>query len=248
MAVDIAGERLMASRRPGFTRVLAVALLAIVSACSGSYKRPPTGTAEPDRFLFERGTEQLDREALDHRARVLPATRRQLSAEPVQGRREARDRRHLHRREIVRIVRAGGQRVPRVPDLLPHSPACRLRAVQAGDDLVLPDAWTRTGPDRDARSDQGADHLRRELPAQRVARRGPGAAARCARSPEPVRVPGRLFLLALAVVSRGDRSLQGRSWPAIRSSRTGTRCTSTWPTRWPRFSVRRKRCPSTTGC
>ena len=59
MAVDIAGERLMASRRPGFTRVLAVALLAIVSACSGSYKRPPTGTAEPDRFLFERGTEQL---------------------------------------------------------------------------------------------------------------------------------------------------------------------------------------------
>ena len=59
MAVDIAGERLMASRRPGFTRVLAVALLATVAACSGSYKRPPTGTAEPDRFLFERGTEQL---------------------------------------------------------------------------------------------------------------------------------------------------------------------------------------------
>jgi len=59
MAFDIAGERLMASRRPGFTRLLAVALLATVAACSGSFKKPPTGTAEPDRFLFERGTEQL---------------------------------------------------------------------------------------------------------------------------------------------------------------------------------------------
>jgi len=59
MAFDIAGERLTASRRPGFTRLLAVALLAAVAACSGSFKRPPTGTAEPDRFLFERGTEQL---------------------------------------------------------------------------------------------------------------------------------------------------------------------------------------------
>ena len=59
MAFDIARERLMASRRPGFTRLLAVALLATVAACSGSFKKPPTGTAEPDRFLFERGTEQL---------------------------------------------------------------------------------------------------------------------------------------------------------------------------------------------
>jgi len=59
MAFDIAGGRLMASRRQGFTRLLVMAVLATVAACSGSYKRPPTGTPEPDRFLFERGTEQL---------------------------------------------------------------------------------------------------------------------------------------------------------------------------------------------
>jgi outer membrane assembly lipoprotein YfiO len=40
-------------------RLLPLALLAIVAACSGSMKKPPTGTPEPDRFLFERGTEQL---------------------------------------------------------------------------------------------------------------------------------------------------------------------------------------------
>ena len=34
-----------------------------------------------------------------------------------------------------------------------------------------------------------------------------------------------------------DRSLQGDPGQTIRSSRTGTRCTSTWPTRWSRFSV-----------
>ncbi|MEO7273651.1 MAG: outer membrane protein assembly factor BamD [Vicinamibacterales bacterium] len=55
----MAGRRVMASRRPVFSRLLAVALLATLAACSGSFKRPPTGTAEPDRFLFERGTEQL---------------------------------------------------------------------------------------------------------------------------------------------------------------------------------------------
>jgi outer membrane protein assembly factor BamD len=59
MAFDIAGRRLMASRRPVCTRLLAVVLLVTVAACSGSFKKPPTGTAEPDKFLFERGSEQL---------------------------------------------------------------------------------------------------------------------------------------------------------------------------------------------
>jgi hypothetical protein len=39
---------------------LAVGLLA-AAGCAGGSKRPPTGTPEPDKFLFERGTEALDK-------------------------------------------------------------------------------------------------------------------------------------------------------------------------------------------
>jgi outer membrane protein assembly factor BamD len=39
---------------------LAVALsLALAGACAGGSSRPPTGSPEPDKFLFERGTEAL---------------------------------------------------------------------------------------------------------------------------------------------------------------------------------------------
>ena len=43
-----------------FTAV--VALAALVGACaSGGPKKPPTGTPDPDKFLFDRGTENLNR-------------------------------------------------------------------------------------------------------------------------------------------------------------------------------------------
>jgi outer membrane protein assembly factor BamD len=41
-------------------RVALVVLLAAVSACSGGVRRPPVGILEPDKFLFERGTEELN--------------------------------------------------------------------------------------------------------------------------------------------------------------------------------------------
>ena len=56
-----------------------------------------------------------------------------------------------------RVVRPGDQRVPGVPDVLPDARARRLRAVQAGDDALLPDARAGARSDRDARSDQGVD-------------------------------------------------------------------------------------------
>jgi outer membrane protein assembly factor BamD len=38
----------------------AIALLAALAACSSAPTRPPVGTLEPDRFLFERGSEALE--------------------------------------------------------------------------------------------------------------------------------------------------------------------------------------------
>jgi outer membrane protein assembly factor BamD len=41
-------------------RVAAVLLLAAAAACATGPKKPPVGTLEPDKFLFERGTEALN--------------------------------------------------------------------------------------------------------------------------------------------------------------------------------------------
>ena len=40
-------------------RLLAIAVLALASACATGPRRPPAGTPDPDKFLFERGTEEL---------------------------------------------------------------------------------------------------------------------------------------------------------------------------------------------
>jgi outer membrane protein assembly factor BamD len=52
MVVDNTGARVM--------RLAVVLALALVAACSSGPKRPPTGTPEPDKFLFERGSENLN--------------------------------------------------------------------------------------------------------------------------------------------------------------------------------------------
>ena len=91
MAFDIAGGRLMAARRSCLARALVVAADRRGGGVLGHRsKKPPTGTPEPDKFLFERGNEQLTAQALADGARVFPAAGRQLSAEPVPRRREAR--------------------------------------------------------------------------------------------------------------------------------------------------------------
>jgi len=38
-----------------------ILLLVSLSACASGPRRPPVGTLEPDKFLFERGTEELDK-------------------------------------------------------------------------------------------------------------------------------------------------------------------------------------------
>ena len=56
MVVDHTGAAVGAARFVRFPARLALALLLAAAACSSGPKRPPTGTPEPDKFLFERGT------------------------------------------------------------------------------------------------------------------------------------------------------------------------------------------------
>lgn len=61
MAFDHTGGRLMTAPFVRSALGAAVALLLVVSAaCSSAPKKPPVGTLEPDKFLFERGTETLN--------------------------------------------------------------------------------------------------------------------------------------------------------------------------------------------
>ena len=59
MVVLVAGARMKTS----LLKLTAIVLLAaLAGACAtGAAKKPPTGTLEPDKFLFERGTENLDK-------------------------------------------------------------------------------------------------------------------------------------------------------------------------------------------
>jgi outer membrane protein assembly factor BamD len=58
-------ERSRTARRRSWRPLAAaplVAMLALtVAACGGGMRRPPAGTPEPDKFLFELGTENLDK-------------------------------------------------------------------------------------------------------------------------------------------------------------------------------------------
>jgi outer membrane protein assembly factor BamD len=45
-----------------FAPAIAIAVLAVLAACASGPRKPPTGTPEPDKFLFDRGTEELNDE------------------------------------------------------------------------------------------------------------------------------------------------------------------------------------------
>lgn len=51
--------RSLPRRRAAFTALVLTAALA--AACGGGAMRPPTGTPDPDKFLFQRGTEALEK-------------------------------------------------------------------------------------------------------------------------------------------------------------------------------------------
>jgi TolA-binding protein len=60
MAFDNVCRGLMAAPLLRLARVLPLALLVALAGCSSGPKKPPVGTPEPDKFLFDRGTEELN--------------------------------------------------------------------------------------------------------------------------------------------------------------------------------------------
>jgi outer membrane protein assembly factor BamD len=60
MAFDNVCGGLMAAAVLRLARVLPLALLVALAGCSSAPKKPPVGTPEPDKFLFDRGTEELN--------------------------------------------------------------------------------------------------------------------------------------------------------------------------------------------
>lgn len=68
MAVDYTGARVIRARDPfawraaarGLRAATALALLCTLAACSSARTRPPDGSLDPDKFLWERGTEALN--------------------------------------------------------------------------------------------------------------------------------------------------------------------------------------------
>lgn len=61
MAFDRTGRRVMAAPTVRSAARTAIALLLLlVAACATGPKRPPVGTLEPDKFLWERGTQALN--------------------------------------------------------------------------------------------------------------------------------------------------------------------------------------------
>jgi outer membrane protein assembly factor BamD len=60
MALDVSGARMIRMTKLKLSTLLLIALVA--SACAtGGRRQPPAGTTEPDKFLFDRGTENIQR-------------------------------------------------------------------------------------------------------------------------------------------------------------------------------------------
>ena len=171
MAVDNSRASVASASAPPLFSCLSwliVFSLLAFTGCSSAPKRPPTGTRGSRSLPVRARDRRAERQGLVHGARVFPAAGRQLSAEPLPRRRQARHRRYAPRRGHHRRLRAGDQRVQGVPVAVPDPQAGGLRAVQAGDVALLPDARPDAGSDRNRGSDQGADGVRRAVSQRRA--------------------------------------------------------------------------------
>ena len=196
--------------------------------------------AEPDKFLFERGTEDARRKKTGSTAReyfrqlidTYPQSPYRPDAKLGVG--------DTYLGEGTSgVAGARDQRVPRVPDVLPDHARADYAQYKLGDGALPADARAEARPDRDARRDQGVrrsfvDALSEQRSLMPEAK---AQAARGARSAERVGLPRRRTSTSAAQWYPGrDRSLQGAAQGRPRVHRAATRSTSTSPSRCSRSS------------
>ena len=183
----------------------------------------PPGTAEADKFLFTRGEEEFKERNWLRGARVLPPDRRQLPAEPVPARRQARPSatRYIGEDTTESLLLA----VNEFREFLTFYPT-NPRADYAQYRLAFAYSQQMLAADRDQIGDprrhQGTAGLPRSLSEQPADARGAQADARGQGSPERGELPRRVHLLPHEVVRRARSIASGKCSRRTRSTRIAT--------------------------
>ena len=138
------------TRESARLRALAIALmLAASAACGGKRSGLPTNTANPDRFLYDRGLEELkDNSWLDAREYFRQVVDNYPQSPVRPDAKLGVGDSFLGEKSAESLVLAANE----YREFLTFYPAARprrLRAVQAGDEPLPADARTRARPERD---------------------------------------------------------------------------------------------------
>ena len=194
------------------------------AACAGGRERAPTGTLEPDQFLFERGNEALDERrwliAREYFRELIDT----LSAEPIRA--DAKlgiGDTYLGEGSAEAFVLALNE----FREFLSFYPT-HARADYAQYKLGMAHFHQMHSAERDQTETRDAIQGARRAfveryPNSALIEEGQAQAARGARPPEPVRVQRRLPLLPSALVPRRRSIASRRCSRPIRSSRGATR-------------------------
>ena len=189
-----------------------------------------TGTHEPDKFLFDKGTEALNnknwlnaREFFKQVIDTYPQSPYRADAKLGIG------DTYLGEGSSEALVLAINE-FSEFLSFYPTNRARRLRAVQARDGALLPDASCRSAirPKR-ATAIKELETFVAAVSEQHLMPEAEGTAARGARSPERGRLPRRLLLLPPEAGIRARSIGSSRCSRTIRSTRTATRSTSISP-------------------
>ena len=127
-------------------------MLAVLAACASGPRKPPTGTPEPDKFLFDRGTEELNDEDWFTSREYFRQLVDSYPQSPYRG--DAKlgiGDTYLGEGTAEAYVLAINE-FREFLSFYPDAPARRLRAVQARDVAPLPDARTDARSVRNRRS------------------------------------------------------------------------------------------------
>ena len=133
----------MNNRRVLGSPLTALLILTVLSAaCSSRQTGPPADAGQPDRFLFERGSEALQMEDWVDARTYFQQLVDGYPQSPFRPDAKLGVGDAYLSQGTSESVRPGRERVSGVPDLLPHQSEGRLRAIQARHEPLQADAGT----------------------------------------------------------------------------------------------------------